>query len=103
LGDYLPLTLLSIQSLVSLKKRCTQLSCGFEHCLALIDDQVWSWGCGGSGCLGHGNYNTLPEPTKITGIKQKVAYIEAGGYHNGAIAKSQDQTHVFMWGRGDVG
>ena len=85
LSQYLPLKLLSIQSLVSLKKSCKLLSCGFEHCLALIDGQVWSWGYGGSGCLGHGDYKTLVEPKKIKGIEEKVIYIESGGYHNGVI------------------
>ena len=103
LGKYLPLQLLSIQTLISMKKRCTLISCGFEHCIALIDDRVWSWGCGVSGCLGHGDYSTIAEPKRINGIKETVKYIEAGGYHNGALATSSKGTHVYMWGRGDVG
>lgn len=79
------------------------LSCGFEHCLALIDDQVWSWGCGGSGCLGHGDYKTVAEPRRVEGVREKAAYLEAGGYHNGVIAASSKGTHVYVWGRGDVG
>ena len=76
------------------------LSCGFEHCIALINGQPWSWGYGGSGCLGHGAYETITQPKMIEGIKDKVTYLESGGYHNSAITKTRK---VYMWGRGDVG
>ena len=75
------------------------MSCGFEHCICLIDNQAWSWGYGGSGCLGHGRYETLTEPKLIIGIKGRATYLEAGGYHNGVVADGL----VFTWGRGDVG
>lgn len=105
LGQYLPMKLLTIETLVSLKQKCEMISCGFEHCIALIDGRVLSWGYGGSGCLGHGDYNTVTQPKVIEGIRERVVFVEAGGYHNGVIAQSslQDKTKVFVWGRGDVG
>lgn len=51
--------LLTIDSLLALRRKCEMISCGFEHCLALVDGQVLSWGYGGSGCLGHSDYNTV--------------------------------------------
>ena len=98
--QYLPVKLLSPKSLLLLKQNCELLSCGFEHCIALINGQPWSWGFGGSGCLGHGAYETLTEPQIVNGIEEKVTYLEAGGYHNAVITKSRK---VFVWGRGDVG
>jgi len=64
------------------------LSCGFEHCVCLIGGDIWTWGYGGSGCLGHGNYQSLTEPARVEGLKKKAIYLEAGGYHNGVIVKT---------------
>lgn len=36
-------------------------------------------------------------------IKARALYVEAGGYHNGVIVKDNNDTKVFVWGRGDVG
>jgi alpha-tubulin suppressor-like RCC1 family protein len=76
------------------------LSCGFEHCVCLIDGAVWSWGFGGSGCLGHGKYETLTTPKKVESLTDRVVFLEAGGYHNGVIT---DFGNVYTWGRSDVG
>lgn len=100
MAQYLPQKLLSIPTLLRLKKSCLILSCGFEHCVCLIDGNVWTWGFGGSGCLGHGKYETLTEPKQVEGIKGRTVFIEAGGYHNGIITEFGE---VFTWGRCDVG
>jgi len=82
----------------------TWLSCGFEHCLALtVFGTAASWGYGASGCLGQGNYvsYTSPKLIQCPEIKDSfLVYVEAGGYHNAAVASSGD---LFMWGRADVG
>ena len=82
----------------------TQLSCGFEHCIALTASGcVVSWGYGASGSLGHGDYVSYTQPKLITagGLSaHKVSYITCGGYHNAAITSKGS---LFMWGRADVG
>ena len=82
----------------------TQLSCGFEHCLALTASGcLVSWGYGASGSLGHGDYVSYTQPKLITagGLNSKqVVYATCGGYHNGALTADGK---VFMWGRADVG
>lgn len=100
LAQYLPQNLLSVPTLLKLKKSCKMLSCGFEHCVCLIEGAVWSWGFGGSGCLGHGRYETLSDPKRIETITNRVVFLEAGGYHNGIIT---DYGDVYTWGRSDVG
>jgi len=77
------------------------LSCGFEHCAALSSDQkVLTWGYGASGCLGHGDTNTYPNPTIINSLfEYNSVYIECGGYHSAIVT---DEGEVFTWGRGDV-
>jgi alpha-tubulin suppressor-like RCC1 family protein len=77
------------------------LSCGFEHMAAVTKDgKVLTWGNGSSGCLGHGNKETLYVPSMIESLySQKIVYIECGGYHNAAVSEKGE---VWVWGRGDV-
>lgn len=81
-----------------------QISCGFEHCLALtVFGTVASWGYGASGCLGHGNTISYTSPKLIQtgGIQEYfITRIESGGYHNAATTANGK---LFMWGRSDVG
>lgn len=45
----------------------TQISCGFEHCIALTASGcAVSWGYGASGSLGHGDYVSYTQPKLIT-------------------------------------
>ena len=80
------------------------LTCGFEHCIALTASGLLvSWGYGASGSLGHGNFTSYTRPKLITtnGLNTKrVIYVQAGGYHTGAIT---DDGSLYMWGRADVG
>jgi len=82
----------------------TQVSCGFEHCIALTaTGTVVSWGYGASGCLGHGDYisYTQPELVSAGGLNtHSIAFVTCGGYHNAAMT---DSGKVFTWGRADVG
>ncbi|OMJ90715.1 hypothetical protein SteCoe_6891 [Stentor coeruleus] len=77
------------------------ISCGFEHIAAVTNNgKVLTWGHGSSGCLGHGNKESLYVPSLIESLSsQNIVYIECGGYHNAAIT---GQGHVWVWGRGDV-
>lgn len=77
------------------------ISCGFEHCALLTGSgQIMTWGYGASGCLGHGDMNSVSFPKMIQSLKGECfKYVECGGYHNLAIS---DNLEVYMWGRGDV-
>ncbi|OMJ91855.1 hypothetical protein SteCoe_5531 [Stentor coeruleus] len=77
------------------------LSCGFEHMAAVTKEgKVLTWGNGSSGCLGHGNKESLYVPSIIESLyQQKIVYIESGGYHNVALSEKGE---VWVWGRGDV-
>lgn len=77
------------------------LSCGFEHMAAVTKDgKVLTWGHGSSGCLGHGNKESLYVPSMIESLcPHKIMYIECGGYHNAAVSEKGE---VWVWGRGDV-
>lgn len=88
----------NLLTLVTLKVKT--ISFGMEHCLVLDHvGNMYSWGCGASGCLGHDDYQSYTQPKKII-CDSKIALIEAGGYHNGAI---NSKGKLLMWGRSDAG
>ncbi|PIK57090.1 putative serine/threonine-protein kinase Nek9 [Apostichopus japonicus] len=47
-------------------KPVEQVSCGEKHILALTrEKEIFSWGCGDKGCLGHGSEKSICLPTKV--------------------------------------
>ena len=77
------------------------LSCGFEHTVIVtVEGEVFTWGYGSSGALGHGDLRSYPEPTRLRALSGKgIAYIDCGGYHTAALSESG---RLWTWGRGDV-
>ncbi|XP_075155337.1 E3 ubiquitin-protein ligase HERC2 [Haematobia irritans] len=75
---------------------------GGKHCLALTTDgEVYSWGEGEDGKLGHGNRIGYDRPKLIddlTGIG--IVDIACGSAHSAAITSSG---HVLTWGKGRYG
>lgn len=63
------------------------IACGSKHVLALsIDGDVYSWGRGEFGRLGHGDTESKSHPYIIEDLMGKnVTAIAAGGYHSGAM------------------
>ncbi|KAG5885881.1 hypothetical protein JTB14_019144 [Gonioctena quinquepunctata] len=73
------------------------------HTLALTEiGQVYSWGDGDYGKLGHGNCATHKQPEKITGpfLGKTIKYINAGYRHSAAIT---EDGKLYTWGEGDHG
>eukprot|EP00794_Sanderia_malayensis_P006664 gene6664-7416_t len=67
------------------------------HTLALTTDgQVFSWGDGDYGKLGHGNTLMQKTPKRIRFVIQ----ISAGNRHSGAVT---DEGELYTWGEGDYG
>jgi alpha-tubulin suppressor-like RCC1 family protein len=47
--------------------RVVAAAAGYKHSAAVTEDgALWTWGCGGSGQLGHGDGNQEPLPNKVT-------------------------------------
>jgi Regulator of chromosome condensation (RCC1) repeat len=92
--------LLSANIITDMSNRnITWISFGFEHCCILnTNGEVFTWGYGASGCLGHGNVSSSTSPVKLSRLP-RVIYIECGAYHNAAISEAGE---LFVWGRGDV-
>ena len=60
---------------------------GGKHCLALsADGEVYSWGEGDDGKLGHGNKTSADRPRVIEALRGKdISFIACGGAHSAAI------------------
>ncbi|KAL5011340.1 hypothetical protein ScPMuIL_009891 [Solemya velum] len=73
-----------------------------KHYLALTSDsEVYSWGCGDGGRLGHGDTISRDEPTLISVLSGKqVVNIACGGAYSAAITQTGE---LYTWGRGTYG
>ncbi|XP_076465936.1 putative E3 ubiquitin-protein ligase HERC1 isoform X3 [Babylonia areolata] len=73
------------------------------HTLALsVDGEVFSWGDGDYGKLGHGSNSTVKTPKLITGpfLGKKIKCISAGYRHSAAVT---EEGELYTWGEGDYG
>ncbi|AWP11407.1 putative E3 ubiquitin-protein ligase HERC2-like [Scophthalmus maximus] len=77
-----------------------------QHYLALsASGEVFSWGCGDGGRLGHGDTTYLEEPTVIAALNGKqtgkhVVHIACGSTYSAAITADGE---LYTWGRGNYG
>ncbi|CAH1964040.1 unnamed protein product [Acanthoscelides obtectus] len=94
-----PTLLESIQQ-VFIKK--VAVNSGGKHCLALSSDSdVYSWGEGDDGKLGHGNRQSYETPKLIEALQgYEIVDIACGGAHSAAITASGD---LYTWGKGRYG
>eukprot|EP01036_Dinobryon_divergens_P023166 gene23166-31486_t len=78
----------------------TAVSTGSRHTLALSNDgDVYSWGWGHLGQLGHGDNLSVSHPRKIDSLA-KITSVSAGGMHCGCI----DETfNCYTWGACNYG
>ena len=75
---------------------------GGKHCLALSGDgDVFSWGEGDDGKLGHDNKNSCDRPRVIEALRGKdIVDISCGGAHSAAITSTGE---LYTWGKGRYG
>ncbi|KAL3277032.1 hypothetical protein HHI36_012394 [Cryptolaemus montrouzieri] len=75
---------------------------GGKHCLALSsDNDVYSWGEGDDGKLGHGIRTSCETPKLIEALQgYEIIDIACGGAHSAAISSSGQ---LFTWGKGRYG
>lgn len=52
-------------------KKIKQVECGFSHTVALTEDgEVFTWGEGKQGALGHGDWENIHLPKKVEGLSK---------------------------------
>ena len=78
------------------------LACGAGHVLMLTHGfEVFSWGWGRYGVLGHGDELPRHEPTRIDSLSDcRIVSISAGWQHNLAVSS---RGGLFTWGQGEHG
>jgi alpha-tubulin suppressor-like RCC1 family protein len=78
-------------------KRITKISCGSFHTLALTElSNVFSWGRGAHGRLGHGNEDDLTVPKLMESfLSRKTKDISGGHRHTAAVTMDGA---VYCWG-----
>ena len=83
-------------------QRVVAVSAGGLHSLTLTaDGAVWSWGHGGYGQLGHGDWQNQLQPKKVEAFGgQRVVAVSAGLAHTLAITTDGA---VWSWGDGGAG
>lgn len=84
--------------------RCVCISAGELHSTVVTaDGDVYTWGDGFCGQLGHGNKTPQPAPVQVTqgGLDDEVVtHISAGARHTIAVTEDGE---VFSWGLGHYG
>ena len=84
-----------------LEEMVSHVSAGGCHSLCVMNGQVYSWGNGENGRLGHGNNIGSTRPLPVVALSTRdVKYVSAGHGHSGAIDLAGD---VWSWGNGSYG
>ena len=83
-------------------KIIVQVSCGSKHMICLTNErEVFSWGSGEYGVLGHGNTSGINKPQVIKALnKLDIIFVAAGAFDSGAIT---GDGKLYLWGRGKYG
>ena len=69
-------------------KKIHQIACGLFHTAVITEREVFTWGCGNHGVLGHGDWARLLEPTEVVALRGKgVERLTAGHRHVAAITR----------------
>ncbi|KAJ1627075.1 regulator of chromosome condensation 1/beta-lactamase-inhibitor protein II [Pavlovales sp. CCMP2436] len=81
-------------------KRAVAVSCGGYHTLALTDEgEVYSWGRGEWGRLGHGGAGSFNRPERLEQlVGTKVARVFACEGHSACIVGCADGKTLMVWG-----
>ena len=74
----------------------TQIACGGYHTVAIsTESEVFSWGSGEEGELGHGDYLKRNTPTKIERLSGEIVVkVACGVFHTAALTA---RGKVFTW------
>lgn len=81
-------------------RKVKDFACGEEHA-AFVDEKgnAYTWGCGLSGQLGHGDTNNQAKPQKVQ-LSFPAKLVACGGAHTAIVSETDD---VWMCGRGRDG
>ena len=103
-GDNLPHKTAKLVEILR-DKDVRKITCGERHTVALTaEGSIYSWGYGGDGQLGHGDYQVQTLPALVTALRSEhIVDIACGDKHTAAITSGGD---LYTWGensRGQLG
>jgi len=80
----------------------TSLVCGYHHSAAITEKgELFTWGRGVFGQLGHGNHESYSVPMPVSALSQvPILQVSCGWQHSLALSQSGQ---VYSWGYGDDG
>lgn len=82
------------------EQNVVQVSCGFQHTAALTDKgEIYTWGHGKIGALGHGNLEDKVIPTKVGGLSN-IVKIQCGSEYTMAL---DGNGQLYVWGSNSYG
>jgi alpha-tubulin suppressor-like RCC1 family protein len=77
------------------------IACGESHTCALTSDgDVYTWGSGQIGQLGHGDFHRQSLPIKVANINEKIVQVACGKKHTVALTSDGK---VYSWGSNESG
>lgn len=78
--------------------RIKAVGAGDSHVLAVADSgELYTWGVGFYGCLGHGDESSLTTPKLVEKLRgEKITAVTGGAFHS--MATTEDG-RLFVWGR----
>jgi len=82
--------------------RVVAMSAKGQHSMCVTEKgEMYTWGCGAFGRLGHGTEENTTVPTVVEALaKERIISISAGQHHSAAISSRNE---VFTWGKGEMG
>ena len=81
-------------------KKVKHVSCGFQHTVAVTEEgEVYTWGYGRNGALGHGNYELVMLPKKVEGL-QDIVKVDCGIDYTMCMDKTG---RLYSWGANRYG
>lgn len=85
-------------------KRVRDIACGSSHSAAITSSgELYTWGCGEYGRLGHGDNVTQLRPKQVKALaSQRVVQVACGSRDAQTLALT-DEGMVYSWGDGDFG
>ncbi|KAG1662456.1 E3 ubiquitin-protein ligase HERC2 [Nymphon striatum] len=91
-----------IEGLQHVMVKRVAVNSGGKHSIALtVEGEVYSWGEGDDGKLGHGNRNSLDSPKRIDSLRGKeIIDIACGGAHSACTTRAGE---LYTWGKGRYG
>ena len=68
----------------------TQIACGINHTVALSPNgEVFTWGYGDYGRLGHGHGENMNVPTKVKSLsRETIVKVACGSWHTAAVTST---------------